>query len=437
MNKTIEKIVVSACVFISFAVLFLSAFFAFYGHSNNQNVLSQPSPPNGTAFASRLPRGYPFINITPHDIFIVYDGAVYLGMRNNTNPSTTLSRISMIFDGQIYITDYVYRPTLHAVTRLISSPYGIIFNNDGSATWVSQSWFCPKEHGQPGVDFVTTTTNYVIINGQHHFAWKFDRVHNIELDRLQNAPTNLSINDFIISYDFDGIIAQNASNILIEKTGEDGKLSVRKQDLLFIWMSWSLRTGVDFWRPLEINQFPLWYMSFFFPTPGDFEFRLRHLGGQGRFCENGYLIGVTVSSAVSECYVVVSVGGYQLQTPNLRIEKYEFSFSYDDIDFSIYLHWDPIAGANRYFLGGLYSLPGWLFDHTVATTSIRVGHVQINAEWGLSNWGLRGTYRLFVSARHATPISFSDGTIVVHPDSEPAVIYLTIYEDGTFSYIII
>ena len=214
----------------------------------------------------------------------------------------------------------------------------------------------------------------------------------MEIDKLEDIPANLRIENLKLYYE------SANSSVFIEQTGENEKTGF----------------GTD---SIDMTKWE-------FTSAGEYQFRLRSLGGFPTYDEDGYFKKLIVSGDLSASYAnfVVALGG-RLATPNLRVVRHDY---FPNL---IVMEWDPVPNADWYSflkkgeagtngstltLTHLGSLPGTVDPY---------GHKNLNA----------GAHTFTVTAE-SFQRTVIDGMITFFPSSEMTSLKLTINKNGTFSY---
>jgi len=379
MKKSLYLIIVlMACVF-----LFFSCGEVFQTDLGKDTRIftskSESIPENGTVFVGR---NYDE-NAT---VVVIYNDAAYIGYykeKETTGYATfedRFSRLTLAFEGNIFkVTN---ASSLWASAWMHDYyPQGLVFNKDGSMTWVSA--LSSSDYKGP---YIKTK------DGIKWPIWEFTKLDSVDIVNLKDAPTNLRIENLFLNFD-----SSNQYNF-IEQTGENNKTGFGKGSI-----------DLKDWN---------------FTSAGNYQFRLRSLGGYPTYDDNGYLKSITVSSDLSASYAnfVVALGA-KLATPNLRVVRHDY---FPNL---LVMEWDPVPNADGYS----YLKKG---EPGSSGTTLTISH------WG----SLPGTVdpyghkNLSVGTHTRTVIAecykkkVIDGSITFFPSSEMASITLTINKNGTFSY---
>ena len=342
------------------------------------SIKSEPIPENGTVFVGREYAN----NAT---IVVFYDDAAYVGYHKENEKNGyaefqgRFARLTLAFDGRIFrITN---ASSLWASAWMHDSyPQGFVFNEDGSMSWVSPLSF--SSYKGPSIKH----------DGIKWPVYGFTPLENIEVDKLENIPTNLKIENFILNFE------SKDSDVFIEQTGENEKTGF----------------GTD---AIDLTKWE-------FTSAGEYQFRLRSLGGFPTYDENGYLKKLTVSSDLSASYVnfVVALGA-RLATPNLRIVRHDY---FPNL---IVMEWDPVPNADWY---------SFLKEREIGTsgstlTITHLGSLPDTVDpYNNKNLSV-GTHTYTVTAE-SFQRTVIDEMITFFPSSEMASLTLTINRNGTFSY---
>ena len=358
-KRLIHKIITVLAV----AVLVLPIIFVLGGC--NGTPKSEPIPVDGTVFAGRHRDG-------DATVVVIYDGAAYIGyLRERAGYATfpdRFSRLTLAFDGNIYRVTNMSSLWPSAIMHG-AYPQGLVFNEDGTMSWVSVMSSSPILGSSVTLDGIRWPTS------------SFTRLDNVDVEKLGDSPANLRIENNILYFE------SLYERVFVEQAGENE---------LF---------GFGANSPIDLT-----YWNF--TSPGEFEFRLRSLGGYPTFDADGYLKRLTVSSDLSSFYAnIVVAKGEQVASPsNLRITSRTTFDGREWLD----VRWDRVPYASRYTTdGGFGNVDTWA----------SVG--------GVSELGAGRHTVAIVAHRDRAVIN---GVITFFPSSEPATLTLRIYRDGTFSY---
>ena len=332
---------------------------------------SEPIPADGTVFVG----GYRDFDGNAI-VVVVYDDAIYIGYKKQKGGGgyatfqDRFSRLTLTFDGQIYrVTN---ASSLWASAWMHGAyPRGLIFNEDGTMSWISP------------ISFSGYKGHSITLDGIRWPVSHFTRLDNVEVDKLEDSPSNLRINDNILFFD------SLHKKVFVEQTGEN---------VLFGFGE----------NPIDLTR---WNFS----NPGNFVFRLRSLGGYPIYDEDGNLKKLIVSSGLSSSYASLVIAlGEQVATPtNLRITERPYNPGFLDIQ------WDPVPNATSYRVGGFGNSGTWASVGALPNS----GH---------HNPLRVGNHTLTVVAHRSRDVV--NGVMTFFPSSEPATLILTIYRNGTFSY---
>jgi hypothetical protein len=330
---------------------------------------------NGTVFGGRE-------YASDATVVVIYDDAAYIGYHKEKETpgyaefSDRFARLTLAFDGYIYKVTNMSSLWASAVMHS-AYPQGLVFNKDGSMSWISP--ISSSDYKGPSIT----------LDGIKWPVSSFTRLDNVEVDKLENSPVNVRIEGTTLYFE------STDSHVFIEQTGENES------------------TGFGT-NPIDLT-------SWNFTSAGEFQFRLRSLGGFPTYDENGYLKRLIVSSDLSASYANFVVAlGEQLATPtNLRVVRS------DNYPGSIDMRWDPVPNADWYYLplegGGYFSNAdpwkglGYLPGAGNVYNSLSVG-----------------THTFTVVAERRREVI--DRMITFFPSSVPASLILTINKNGSFSY---
>jgi len=334
--------------------------------------MSEQIPANGTVFV-----GNNAVAI------VIYDNTAYIGYHRETAGYATFedrfTKLTLAFDGNIYRVTNMSSLWASAVMH-DSYPQGLIFHKDGSLSWVSALSYS----GYRGPS--------VRLDGIRWPIYRLTRLDNINVDKLEDLPTNLRIENLTLNFD------SLNRHVFVEQTG------VNKTSGF----------GTD---SIDLTKWE-------FASPGEYQFRLRSLGGFPTYDENGYLKSITVSSDLSSSYINFTVAlGTRLTTPNLRVIKHDY---FPNL---IVMEWDPVPNADWYC---------FLKEREKGTSGSTLTITHLGSLPGtvdpFNNNNLRvGTHTYTVTAK-SFQRSVIDGMITFFPSSKMASIKLTINRNGTFSY---
>jgi len=342
------------------------------------SIKSEPIPENGTVFVGREDAN----NAT---VVVFYDDAAYIGYHKEYEKKgyaefqDRFARLTLAFDGRMYRVTNV--SSLWASAWMHDTyPQSFVFNGDGSMSWVSPISF--SSYKGPSIKYDDVKWP----------VYSFTKLENIEVDKLENIPTNLKIENLILNFE------STYSDVFIEQTGENEKTGF----------------GTD---SIDLTKWE-------FTSAGEYQFKLRNLGGFPTYNENGYLKKLTVSSDLSVSYVnfVVALGA-QLATPNLRIVRHDY---FPNL---IVMEWDPVPNADWY---------SFLKEWETGSSGSSLTRTQLGSLPGTvdpyNNKNLSvGTHIYTVTAKSFQK-TVIDGMITFYPSSEMASLALTINKNGTFSY---
>jgi hypothetical protein len=320
------------------------------------SVKSETIPMNGTVFVGREYSGNAIV-------VVIYENTAYIGYHKEkeTTGYATLkdrfTRLTLVFDGYIYkVTNW---SSLWASAWMHDAyPQGLVFNEDGSMSWVSPVSFS----GYKGPS--------VTLDGIQWPFSSFTRLDNLDVDK-QEAPVNLRIENLTLNFD------SLNRHVYIEQSGETEMSDFGMESI-----------DLTNWN---------------FKSAGVYQFKLRSLGGYPTYDEKGYLKKLTVSSDLSVSYVNLVVElGKQLATPtNLRIVERAHLPGFIDI------RWDPVPDADSYTVSNGFGNTG---------TWASLGYLPGTHSNTLSV----GIHKLTVVAHRRREVI--DGIITFFPSSEASLI---------------